>query len=435
MNALSAVLLALLASGGALQADRRPSGLRPLDFERARTVARVERRPVLAVFCAGPAELQQLAEGVAKDAQLRKWLAERLVAVALDRAAEPELAARYRVRRTPTYLFVDERGVELDRLVGARDGQALRGEGEEILKGGDALQRVDRLRVGREADPDLRLRRADVLADRGDLDAALSEYLAIHGSGGAAGVEAFDEVLRLARFHPRAADAVGAIVAALEPRIVAGRADEAEFARWLDLCTRLRFDTRLLHAYDALAPRVEAAEPGHDEHDAEVDPDDPPTSAEDAAARAARARELRARLAPLLRDVFYADRRYADLAPLLTAPLGDFAARRAAHGRVSAQGDPAETRRSLARLRQDTARDFEALVGVRQLSDALLLADGLVAFDPTAATYDALVDAALRAGSRAEAELVARRGREDARVDPRERARIGASIPEEKGQE
>jgi|GEM_PF-4202787 len=403
MGFLSTVLLALSSTIGGSRAEKPPVGLRPLDFEAAQATARIERRPVMLLLCTGEAECKRVALDMLKEIKLRQWFDEKVVAIQVDRNANVAIADRYRVRKTPTYLFVDAKGTEMDRIVGMKDSKTLRAEGDEILKGGDPMERLQKKRKGREADPEMRLRYADILCDRGDLDTALDEYLAVHQQGGAMGDEAFEELLRLARIYPKAADTIGGLAAALEPRIVAAEASDEEFARWLYLCSKLKLDTRRLGVHDTLAQFE-----GEQEE---------------------RADELRNRIAPTLRDLFYTDRRYEDLSDLVVDARADFEARRAAHTKTASLGNEPETKRSLRLVREDTARDFEALIGVKRFSEATLLADALIGFDTSIATYEALVEVALRAENRAEAKLIAQRGRTDVRLDPKARMRIAPMFP------
>ncbi|MCY2960525.1 MAG: thioredoxin family protein [Planctomycetota bacterium] len=417
MSFLSSVLLALGALpavfpapvGGDARTDKRPVGLRPLDFPAALSTARVEKRCVLALFCDGEASCRTLSEDMLKEVKLRAWLDEKVVAIQVDKGAQLELSAKYRIRSTPTYLFVDAKGTELDRIVGARDSKALRAEGEEILKGGDPLERLQKRRKGRESDPEMRLRYADILCDRGELDAALVEYLAVHAQGGPMAGPAFEELLRLGRIYPKASEAIAGIAAAMEPRIQSADASDAEFERWFGLCRQLKLELRMLALHDALA-RFDGQ--------AEVD-----------AAHKERAAALRKRIAPALRDLFYTDQRYADLGGLIEDALADFGARKARHAELATAGDASATKTSLRLLREDTARDYETLAAVKRLGEATLLADALISFDTTVATYDALIEGAQRANAGSEAKMLASRGRSDARIDPKLRIAIGPTIP------
>jgi len=414
MRSLSRVLLALAALmpvsiAGPAPMDTKPVGLRALDFPAAQAAAQSEKRPVLVLFCDGEKQCAAISTSMLKEVKLRQWLDATLVAIQVDKSAETTLAAKFRIRATPTYLFLDAKGVELDRLVGARDSKALRTEGEELLKGGDPLERLQKRRKGRESDPEMRLRYADILCDRGDLDAAMAEYLAVNASGGPMGAAAFDELLRLARIYPRAADAIAGIAAGLEPRIQSAQATDEEFGRWFGLCRQLKLETRMLLVYDALAP-LDAID------DSER-------------ARNVRAAALRTRIAPALRDLFYTDQRYSDVALLIEDALRDFEARKARHAQTVAAGDAAATKTSSSLLRGDTSRDYEALVAVKRLGEATLLADALVNFDPTVATYDTLIESADRAGAKGEAEMLALRGRTDARIDAKLRMHIGPTVP------
>lgn len=419
MSFLSSVLLVLAASipcpelarAGPVRADTKPVGLRPIDFPAAEAAARSEKRPILVLFCDGASQCASISEGILKEVKLRQWFDEKVVAILLDKGAATELAEKYRIRSTPTYLFLDVKGIELDRLVGARDSKALRTEGEEILKGGDPLERLQKRRKGRESDPEMRLRYADILCDRGDMDAALAEYLAVNAAGGPMGTAAFEELLRMARIYPKAADAIAGMAASLEPRIQSAEASDADFERWFGLCRQLKLETRMLMVHDALAQFDETPE---------VD-----------TTRQGRAAVLMKRIAPALRDLFYTDRRYADLAGLIQDTLGDFEARKARHAATATAGDAAATKTSLNLLRSDTARDYEALVAVKRLGEATLLADALIDFDPTIPTYNELVECAERAEAKAEAKMLALRGRADARIDAKKRLGIGPTVPQQ----
>jgi thioredoxin-related protein len=448
MNILSAVLLALaapfLVSPADKLADQRPVGLRSIDFDAAKSAARIERRPILMLFCDGETECQRIAEDMLEEIKLRTWLDDKVVAIQVDKHAQPDLAARYRIRVTPTYLFSDAKGTELDRLVGLRDSKTLRQEGEEILKGGDAFERLQKKRKGRESDPEMRLRYADFLCDRGELDGALAEYLAVHAQGGPMSAAAFEELTRMARIYPKAADAIAGIASTLEPRIRSGLATDEEFASWFDLSRRMKSELRMLALYDAMAPLDPLAageEPSGDDPSGEEPSGGEPSGANpsgdapsaapppEAARNAARIAELRQRIAPALRDLFYTDQRYADYAALVRDALADLEVRKEKHAEIAIAGDASATKTSLNLLREDTARDYEALIAVKRLGEGTLLADALITYDPTVATYDSLVESAVRANLPAEARLLALRGRSDVRIDPKSRSRIAPSIP------
>jgi len=406
MACLSPVLLAAaLAFGAETQKPGQPVGVRPLAYEAAQTAARIERRPILIVFCGTSKEGQKLATTTLTERHLRQWMDEKVVAIQLDPVLEAEMVQRHRVRTMPTFLFVDAKGTELDRIIGARDSKGLRAEGDEIIKGGDPLERLQKRRKGREADPELRLRYADILADRALLEDALSEYLAVHALGGTEGQAAFDEIVRMGRIYPKAMDAIGGLASTLEQRVQKAEATDEEFERWLGLCKAATLDARLVWTYDALV-HVEGPQ-------------------------AERAGPWRARLVTLLRDVFYTDKRYADLASVVTDTRVAFESRQAARAAELAAAPGAENvaRRTLQTLREDTARDYEVLVALKRLGEATLLADALIGFDPTAATYDALIEHALRADSFGEAKALALRGRGDARIDAKARIKIGPRIP------
>ncbi len=419
MNSLSAVLLALasllLAPAAASHADKRPVGLRGIDFDAAKSAARVERKPMMLLFCDGEAECARIAADMLKEVKLRSWFDDTVVAIQVDTAAQPDLARRYRIRISPTYLFADAKGTEIDRLVGLRESKELRQQGDEILKGGDAFERLQKRRKGHEDDPEMRLRHADFLCDRGELDAALAEYLAVLVQGGPLSDAAFDELMRLQQIYPKAADAIAKLAGAMEPPIRSGAATDEQFRSWFALCQKLKAEQRMLRVYDDLAPQAAFDEEGNPI----------PVDAQQEARKA----ELRKRIAPALRDLFYTDRRYSDYASTVADALESLKDRKRQYEEVAATGDAGATKHRLNVLREDSARDYEALIAVRRFGEGTLLADALIGFDTTVETYNALVEGALRAELPQEARLLALRGRSDTRIDPRLRGGIAPSIP------
>ncbi len=396
--------VAALAVVPALQPQKGPVGLRELGFERARATAAIEKRPLLVLFCGADPACAKLAETTLRERKLRAWIDEKVVAIRLDPAAEPDLVNRYHVRTTPTFLFVDARGVEIDRILGFRDSAAVRAEGDEILAGGDALARLRARCAARPDDLDLKLRLADALASRGEMNEAVTGYLACYDAGGTHREAAFAALRWLGRAHPQPLDALVTLAARLEPAILAGTAGEPAVEEWLRLCGACGGETRVLGVYDALAA-----------------PEEPVDGAP----------ALRRRLAPRLRDLFYVDRRYADLAPLLGDPQAALAERKRKHD-ASREREPLDTaahKRALRDLRESTARDYETLIGLRRYGEAALLADKLIQADTSIATYDSLVEHALRAEAPAEAKAVALRGRADPRLDPKARSGIGPQFP------
>jgi hypothetical protein len=271
---------------------------------------------------------------------------EKVVAIQLDPAQETDLVralprahdADVPVRRRQGHGARPHHGRA--RLEGAAD------RGDEILKGGDQLERLQKRRKGREADPDLRLRYADILADRAQLEDALSEYLAVHALGGAAGrprsrrscgwahLPQGDGRDRRAGLDARAARAEGRGdrrgVRALAGPVQGGHARRA---------------TRV--AYDAMA-HVEGPQ-------------------------AERAGVLRARLARSCAtsstptSATPTSRQVTDVRAAFQAGKAARAAEVAA-----APGQENVARRSLQTLREDTSRDYEVLVGLRRLGEATL---------------------------------------------------------------
>ena len=96
----------------------------------------------------------------------------------IDGDRHHELAAKYRIQAYPTILLLEPDGREIDRLVGYRDAATFLDEAREALAGRDSLAR-SRGRVEGESrnDPMLRMRLGDALAEKGQVEEALAEYL------------------------------------------------------------------------------------------------------------------------------------------------------------------------------------------------------------------------------------------------------------------
>lgn len=182
------------------------------------------------------------------DADLRAWLAERVVAIQVDLDAEPELARRFGVQAIPTLVFL--RGEEvLDRHTGFLDAQELRAWGAGLLAGrtmADAregeLQRMAQARDARTLHD-----YAKELAGLGRLDEATAAYVrawdASRGEPSMAGVRhsfLMSEMLELAERHPPARSAFERLRQASALRAFASDPPGAQdLDDWFSLCKAL----------------------------------------------------------------------------------------------------------------------------------------------------------------------------------------------------
>src|SRR4051794_16091870 len=147
--------------------------------EALEAAAREGRRFVLADFQAawcGPCK--KLDETTWRDERVRGWLSAEAVCVKIDGDLHRDLAEKYRIQAYPTILLLEPDGREIDRLVGYRDAATFQEEAREALAGRDSLARA-RGKVEGESrnDPMLRMRLGDALAEKGQVEEALAEYL------------------------------------------------------------------------------------------------------------------------------------------------------------------------------------------------------------------------------------------------------------------
>ncbi|MFN0241844.1 MAG: thioredoxin family protein [Planctomycetota bacterium] len=151
---------------------------REITFEQALAAAKTESKVVMVDFYTDwcqPCKLMDLNTWKAKS--VHDWLAQHAVPIKVDADEEKELAARYNVKGYPSMLFIAPDGVELDRSIGFRAADDFIADGNQIIAGNGALQRVRQKLKGRESDPVIRQELARALASRARYDEALTEYL------------------------------------------------------------------------------------------------------------------------------------------------------------------------------------------------------------------------------------------------------------------
>jgi len=406
----AAILLSILSRvSAALQKGGSTDPFRPLDLDGAVRSAQIEKKCVLVVVArAGAPETKKL-DGTFGEAKVREWMAAKAIAIRVDFDRQPDLAARFRVHILPTMVFLNDKGLELDRLTGHVDGRTFRAEAESILAGGDPVARVRKRLVGHENEPHLRIDLAGALYDRGLLEEAMREYLWCWDHG----VE-FDpgfaearrdfllrEIVRLGRVYTPASDELATRAATLFERVVDCSATLVQVRDFLTINQTLQQDDRTLAAWDAITKD--------------------PTGCE----------EMQKMLAPNVLDALIDARRYKEAAERLGDAVARFDAAATAFEADAKRWrkerpEDAEAKIEVERraLRVDACRWFETLLGAGRYDDADKLSARVLAHDGKGATYTALLRAALRAESHGAAKSIARRAEADKKLSEAEKAEV-----------
>jgi len=406
----AAILISLLSFLSVL----RPGGgssdpFRPLDLDGATKSAVIEKKCVLVVIARPGAPETKKLDPTFLDSKVREWIAAKAIAVRVDVDRDEELATRFRIHVLPTMLFLNDKGLELDRLTGIVDARVFRAEAESILAGGDPVARVRKRMVGRENDPHARIDLAGALYDRGLLDESMREYLWCWDHG----VE-FDptfadarrdflvrEIVRLGRVYTPAADELASRAAKLFERVADCGANAEEMRDFLTITRALQRDDMALAAWDAIAQREEGCD------------------------------ETTKLLAPRVLDALIDAHRYKEAAER----LGDAAARydatvasNEAEAKRIRKERPTEADARVERdrraLRVDACRWYETLLGAGNYDDAEKLAVRVLANDGKGVTYTALLRAALRVEAHGTAKSIARRAAADKRLTEAEKLEV-----------
>lgn len=403
-----ATFLCLLAFAGL--SGPGPDPFRAIDIDAAVRAASLERKCVVVSFGrAGEAESKKLDTTTWVEPKVREWLVAKAVAIKVDVEKRDDLSSRFRIHVVPTILFLNDAGIELDRITGYVDGRSFKPEAESILAGGDPVARVKKRLVGRENDPHLRIDLARAYSDRGQLQESLVEYAWCwdHGLesdpnfGEARRTFLLQEFLRLSRVYPAAGDALEERVSALSVHIDDCSASDMELVDFLTLNRLLQQDERTLRAYDAI-----------------LSTDEPCLA-------------LKKKLGPYVVDPLIDSRRYKEALDL----IGDFVAhfeslatafkdeaKRLTLERPTDSATMIEANRR--KLRIDGARLYEALLGALRYDDGDLLVPHILAFDAHGATYTALIRAALRVEAHGQARAIALRAYVDTRLTDAEKLEV-----------
>lgn len=353
-----------------------------------------------------------------KDEKVRAWLREKTVALKIDAERELVLARRYQVHSYPTILFLSADGLEITRAGGAVDA-------EEFVKGANyTLRTADPFKVASDAfaatpdDPTVRMSQALALFVQGKHAEALEHYLwsfdhGLANDAGFAGVRStmlLDEIQRLGAVHPPAVTALTERAESFARRIVDGASDDQDLRDYLELSERLHGRDKALELFDRLAEKGAAAA------------------------------SVRKTLAGALTEALVERRRYADVVDSLPDLAAELAQQIARYGNRKTKlersrqstlgGAPALLEAFRARTLRTGELYYEASLGAGHADTAAKIADYLLALAPEAATYEKLVQRALRAKATDAAQDISKRAQSSAlSADEKARVKSAATLP------
>lgn len=112
------------------------------------------------------------------DRKVREWLGKNVIAFKIDADRNHELPSRYGIRGYPTLLFLDDDGKELDRLVGYHDPIEFLEEAKRAIASKDIDARAGAKTETREtSDPVKRMQYGMTYVRKGRMKEALDEFL------------------------------------------------------------------------------------------------------------------------------------------------------------------------------------------------------------------------------------------------------------------
>lgn len=222
-----------------------------IDYDTAQARA-IERGRYLVVASTGascpPCRIMERATWPSKP--VRAWLAAHAVCIRFDTEEEPELAKRLSIQSNPTVIAF-QHGLELDRVVGARDAAALVAWLEGLR---DGRIEYDVLRDAVAANPhdvDVRYTLAQKHLEADRRDEALAELVclwehALEHEPAMVGVRSsfmLGDIGDLITVHPPAREAFEAIRDREEAALCTDESDASDF---IDLCVALGEEDRVL---------------------------------------------------------------------------------------------------------------------------------------------------------------------------------------------
>jgi thioredoxin-related protein len=157
----------------------------PISFESACKKAKQEKKVVLLDFCTtwcGPCKM--LDRTTWKDGKVRAWIRDNTVAIKIDGDQNRELCSKFVIRSYPTLLFLRSDGAELKRLIGYRDAKEFLDDAKGAVRDKYGVSRAGTTVENRGKDDPLnRMQNGAALAQNGKKKEALAEYLWCYDHG------------------------------------------------------------------------------------------------------------------------------------------------------------------------------------------------------------------------------------------------------------
>lgn len=409
------IVSAAASSAAALQTVASEGVFREITFEEALAAAKEEKKVVFVDFFTtwcGPCKKLDTTTWV--DEKVVAWLGENTIPLKIDAEIETELAKKYRVRAYPTMVFIDPDGKQRGRLVGYATPEKFLVQAPKRLAGRTELDEVEERITDSEKDPMLRSERGSARARAGRHKEALADFLYCFDEGvnspGYTGVRLsflLSNIVNLGASYPPALDALQERAEAATRRLTTGEGSQQDALDVSALNRSLKQRGKTLELYDAF-------------HETE-------------GANSAVEKILFEEVIDLLLEA----ERYQDVLDGTGDVLEAFRASRKRFDEMKSYLAGEEFAAAIRQMRRSAttkaSQHYTALLGVENDELAAELAEELIDFDPTGATFGVLATAAIELERDEVARAFLTRG--FATVDQSQRAplkRANRRLPREK---
>ena len=258
MSRLHTLLLALLLAGPTFAAEEPFSAL---DFDAATAKAKADGKLLLVDFTATwcpPCKMME--KQTWPDEKVQAWVREHAVAIQVDIDKLKDLAQKFGIQAIPTVVFLKD-GEELDRYTGFRGPEEFVTWGDGVASGtvSAATRTAESDADAASEDPDRRYAAGKDLAARGQLDAALEQFMWVWKATrdvpkwiGVRHSFLLNDMAQLAERHPPAKVAMDGLLEEAQQRIeTAPSITQVDWREWASLCRTLGQAQRLAAWYDA----------------------------------------------------------------------------------------------------------------------------------------------------------------------------------------
>jgi thiol-disulfide isomerase/thioredoxin len=410
----SLIALFALIAGPSADAPFQDIGLDQA-FAAAKKDGRIVMIDFFTTWCAPCKRLDKLTW---PDKDVQEWVAKMAVAIKLDAEKEVEIAKRYHVESYPTILFLKNDGSEIDRIIAFKQPAEFLEEAKNALAGKDAVDRVKQKMSGRESDPMERQKLGDAFVQKGKYPEALAEYLwcfdhgrDARGYGGVRLSFLLSDIVNLGAKYPPARQALEQRRDQAEAALASGKGGYNEACDLASVNQYLKTPERTLALYDRMHTDGKLTD------------------------------QIKLGMSDEVLDLLLGARRYADAIALVGNAETQVKQSIAMHETVASMrksrdnsaGDR-EQDETLKRLTvEEGSKYYEALLGAGQPKPADAVADLLIKFDSTGATFAELIEHAVRAGADDAARALVDRATKTLAEKELERVKLAASkIPAKK---